>query len=304
MGSAFSSPSRLNMRVFLALLSCIAAASASTLLQAQWSKFKADHAKVYSSPAEEALRLSIFAKNVAKINEQNRAGQSWKSGINQFTDLTKEEFLSTYASGKIASRAPRKPVNYDNLQAKIADLPESVDWRDQGVVTMVRNQGACGSCWAFASSSVLGSYAKINNMTHDLIELSPQHLVSCVPNPLKCGGTGGCMGSIEPLAYTYASLFGIVTEDDYPYASGSGGNSRPHSALSTPPLLTAAAVLMEALSPLRCAALVLLCPTTPTLSAPPSCSSHSFSDKYDRDRYTNKKTSTHTLSEPPSCSSH
>merc|ERR1711936_1241745 len=124
----------------------------------------------------------------------------------------------------IASRAPREHVSYDNLQAKIADLPESVDWRDEGVVTMVRNQGACGSCWAFASSSVLGSYAKINNMTHDLIELSPQHLVACTPNPLKCGGTGGCMGSIEPLAYTYASLFGIVTEDDYPYASGSGGN--------------------------------------------------------------------------------
>merc|ERR1712210_30769 len=208
MGSAFSSTSR--MRVFLTLLSCIAAASASTLLQAQWSKFKADHAKVYSSPAEESLRRSIFAQNVAKIEEQNHAGQSWKSGINQFTDLTKEEFVSTYASGKIASRAPRNPVNYDNMQAKIADLPESVDWRDQGVVTSVRNQGACGSCWAFAASSVLGSYAKINDMTHDLIELSPQHLVSCVPNPLKCGGTGGCMGSIEPL--------------DYTYASGSGGN--------------------------------------------------------------------------------
>merc|ERR1712045_27265 len=115
MGSAFSSPGRLRMRVFLTLLSCIAAASASTLLQAQWSKFKADHAKVYSSPAEEALRRSIFAQNVAKIEEQNRSGQSWKSGINQFTDLTKEEFVSTYASGKIASRAPRKPVNYDNL---------------------------------------------------------------------------------------------------------------------------------------------------------------------------------------------
>merc|ERR1712010_320179 len=164
MGSAFSFPSR--MRVFLTLLSCIAAASASTLLQAQWSKFKADHAKVYSSPAEEALRRSIFAQNVAKIEEQNRAGQSWKSGINQFTDLTKEEFVSTYASGKIASRAPR---NHVNMQAKIADLPESVDWRDQGVVTSVRNQGACGSCWAFAASSVLGSYAKINDMTHNLI---------------------------------------------------------------------------------------------------------------------------------------
>merc|ERR1711990_930181 len=109
---AFSSPDRLKMRVFLAIFSCIAAASASTLLQAQWSQFKADHAKVYSSPAEEALRLSIFAQNVAKaflerctmctrirrcanyshsssqIEEQNRSGQSWKSGINQFTDLS------------------------------------------------------------------------------------------------------------------------------------------------------------------------------------------------------------------------
>merc|ERR1712045_134321 len=145
MGSAFSSSDRLKMRVFLGVLSCIAAASASTLLQAQWSKFKADHGKVYSSPAEEALRLSIFAQNVAKIEEQNRAGQSWKSGIDQFTYLTKEEFVSTYASGKIASRAPRQPVDYKNMQAKVADLPESVDWRDQG---------ACGSCWAFASSSV------------------------------------------------------------------------------------------------------------------------------------------------------
>merc|ERR1712088_237121 len=57
--------------------------------------------------------------NVAKIEEQNRAGQSWKSGINQFTDLTKEEFVSTYASGKIASRAPRQPVDYKNMEATV-----------------------------------------------------------------------------------------------------------------------------------------------------------------------------------------
>jgi hypothetical protein len=42
-------------------------------------------------------------------------------------------------------------------------------------------------------------------------------IYSCAPNPLKCGGTGGCMGSVEPLAFTYASLFGVVTEDEYPY---------------------------------------------------------------------------------------
>jgi len=206
------------------LFSLLASATASTLLQAQWHQFKADHSKVYASPAEETLRRGIFAQNVAEIEEHSRKGLSWSQGINQFSDLTKEEFVSTYASGRTPTRAARQPVSYEGMQESIADLPESVDWRDEGVVTMVRNQGACGSCWAFAASSVMGSYAKINNMTHDLVELSPQHLVACTPNPLKCGGTGGCMGSIEPLAYTYASLFGIVTEDDYPYASGSGGN--------------------------------------------------------------------------------
>merc|ERR1712154_268025 len=80
-----------------------------------------------------------------------------------------------------------------------------VDWRDQGVITSVRDQGRCGSCWAFASSSVMGSYAKISDMSHDLLELSPQQLVSCAPNPLQCGGAGGCQGSVEPLAFTYVS---------------------------------------------------------------------------------------------------
>lgn len=206
------------------LLFLVASASASSLLSSQWTQFKADHTKVYSSPAEEATRLRIFAENVAKMEVHNKQGLSWSQGINQFTDLTKEEFVSTYSSGRLPTRMPRAPVNYQGMQAKLADLPESVDWRDQGVITEVANQGACGSCWAFASSHVMASYAKINNMTHDLIDLSPQHLTACTPNPLKCGGSGGCMGSIEPLAYTYASLFGIATEEQYPYASGSGQN--------------------------------------------------------------------------------
>ena len=60
---------------------------------------------------------------------------------------------------------------------RLEDLPESVDWRKQGVITPVRDQGICGSCWAFSSSSAMASYAKINNMDHDLLDLSPQHLI-------------------------------------------------------------------------------------------------------------------------------
>ena len=65
---------------------------------------------------------------------------------------------------------PRKDI-------KLEDLPAEVDWRKQGVITSVRDQGMCGSCWAFAASSAMASYAKINDMDHDLLELSPQHLV-------------------------------------------------------------------------------------------------------------------------------
>jgi len=215
------------MKVVLSILFlCVASTTASSLLNSQWTKFKADFEKVYSTPAEEALRKATFAQNLAKVEEHNKKGLSWTEGINHFSDLTKEEFVNLYASGRTRTAGPRAAVDYQRQkkQNKMADLPAEVDWRTEGVVTQVRNQGQCGSCWAFAAASVMASYAAINDRSHELLEISPQHIVSCTPNPLKCGGTGGCMGSIEPLAYTYASLFGVVTEDEYPYVSGHGGN--------------------------------------------------------------------------------
>ena len=62
-------------------------------------------------------------------------------------------------------------------EIKLEDLPDEVDWRQQGVITSVRDQGGCGSCWAFAATSAMSSYAQINDMSHELLELSPQHLV-------------------------------------------------------------------------------------------------------------------------------
>merc|ERR1711862_603384 len=84
---------------------------------------------------------------------------------------------------------------------------------------MGKNQGQCGSCWAFATTAMIESYAGIA-MNGSTPILSSQQVTSCTPNPLKCGGTGGCSGSIPQLGYTYIQLFGHVTEDDYPYTSG------------------------------------------------------------------------------------
>jgi len=196
---------------------------------AEFQQFKEKHGKAYTNAREESSRFATFQENLEKIEKHNQEGHSWTLGITKFADLTKEEFAKTYASGRLPLRAVSSNARNIDLTNKkvirIEDLPASVDWRDQGVITDVRDQGQCGSCWAFASAATMSAYGKINDPTHDLVTLSTQHIVSCTPNPLNCGGTGGCMGSIEPLAFTYASLFGVVTEDEYPYTSGHGGNN-------------------------------------------------------------------------------
>ena len=93
--------------------------------------------------------------------------------------LLSGEFVATYASSRPNTRAlaNTKFAPKRRKEIRLEDLPVSVDWRDQGVITPVRDQGGCGSCWAFSSSSAMASYAKINDMDHDLLELSPQHMV-------------------------------------------------------------------------------------------------------------------------------
>jgi len=87
-----------------------------------------------------------------------------------------------------------------------------------GAVTDTKNQGSCGSCWAFATIEQVESYAAIANMS--LMELSAQEVTSCAPNTMSCGGTGGCHGSIPQLGYNYIQLFGLTTASEYPYWSG------------------------------------------------------------------------------------
>ena len=106
----------------------------------------------------------------------------------------------------------------------LKDLPESVDWRTHypPVVTPIKDQGHCGSCWAFAATAVLESHAALSSNHGELVSLSPQELVSCAPNPNHCGGDGGCSGSTGELAYDYVSKHGMVSEWEYGYTSYHG----------------------------------------------------------------------------------
>jgi len=192
--------------------------------------FKADFAKTYSSKEEEEGRRIIFeiARNNA-ISHNADKSNTWKQNVNQFSDLTQGEFRNSH--GYVSPLASKVYGNVEEADLNIpagfdvSDLPQSVDWREKNVVTPIKNQGACGSCWAFASTEQIESYVALDTADNTLLELAPQNLVSCSKNPDHCGGTGGCQGSIAELAYQFVEKNGIATEADYKYTSGTTGQT-------------------------------------------------------------------------------
>ena len=94
-----------------------------------------------------------------------------------------------------------------------------------GVVTPVKDQGYCGSCWTFAATECLESHVAISTGT--LFTLSEQQFVSCVENPDQCGGTGGCSGATMELAFEYAMENGLFTEWTYPCGSHTKKSREP-----------------------------------------------------------------------------
>ena len=211
------------MKVLLVISVLLALTLADEGTLQKFRDFKLKYKKTYRSIDEEIDRLKIFRANLAEIEAHNSGRSSYKKGVNQFTDLTKEEFKDTYLGLKTfpssLSSAERRLREARNTTRQ---LPDSVNWVDEGAVTGVKNQGACGSCWAFSLTSQVESYNYL--ATGQLVELSTQQVTSCTPNTLSCGGTGGCRGSVTQLGFNYLQLFGAVADADWPYVSGTTGD--------------------------------------------------------------------------------
>lgn len=171
------------------------------------------HGKHYHSDEERSYRMGIWARNFEEVVKHNarfvEGLETYEMGMNHFGDLFTEEFSAVYLMKDVDFNAEIN--NCKQLTQSEGDIPAEVDWTTKGAVTPVKNQGQCGSCWAFsATGSMEGGYFIKNGK---LLSFSEQQLVDCS----KSYGNMGCNGGIMEFAFSFVEDHGITTEDKYPY---------------------------------------------------------------------------------------
>ena len=168
--------------------------------------------KTYNS-SEYWSHYNNFVRNIDKISRHNSENHTWTMGINNFTDLSFHEFKNIYLKSRMLNHSYPSTTHISHKRHN----KSSVDWRKKGLVTPVKDQGQCGSCWAFSAvGSLEGAHAK---KTGKLVSLSEQNLVDCAYNFGNEGCSGGWMNeALEYVEYNH----GIDTEESYPYTAQDG----------------------------------------------------------------------------------
>ncbi|CAH4031476.1 unnamed protein product [Pieris brassicae] len=159
---------------------------------------------------EMAKRFEIFKNNVKRIHELNvNERGTARYAVTKFTDLSYEEFSNKYLGLKPGLR-DQNQIPFRMAEIPDVKIPDKFDWRSFGAVTEVKNQGSCGSCWAFSVTGNVEGQWKIK--TGELVSLSEQELVDC--DKLD----EGCNGGLPDNAYrAIEQLGGLEAENDYPY---------------------------------------------------------------------------------------
>ncbi|KAK8942828.1 hypothetical protein KSP39_PZI009196 [Platanthera zijinensis] len=184
----------------------------------RYQQWMAQHGKAYKDAAEKAHRFEIFKSNMEHVERFNAGKHKYWLGLNQFSDLTNDEFVGLYTGYKRPAskfNSPKTSFRYENVS--VAAVAATVDWRKRGAVTPVKNQGQCESCWAFSAVAATEGINKIKR--GKLVSLSEQELVDCDVN----GEDDGCKGGYMEDAFKFIiNNGGIDTERNYPYDAAAG----------------------------------------------------------------------------------
>merc|ERR1712045_773556 len=211
------------MKTAFALAAAAASVSAITVEESHIARFniwKGEHSKVYASIEEEQARIEVFLRNHKTIEAHNSdSTQTFTMGHNEFSDMTPEEFKSTMTgyTGMMG-----RSSGADSVHTQVGGEDAAKDWRSEGKVTEVKNQGQCGSCWAFSTTGSTESANLIKNggsASDPANQLSEQQLVDCSK------ANQGCNGGLMDYGFTYLKGLGASgddTESSYPYTAKNG----------------------------------------------------------------------------------
>jgi len=227
---SFTTQSVLKMAAKIAILAAsVAVATAAPLTEDQtqflFTRFVSTYNKEYSSNSFFS-KYSTFKANLNTIIAHNaKPDVTYQMAVNEFADLTFEEFSSKLGLKPIKADYARS-LNTGNLPAANADKK---DWREEGAVNAMKNQGQCGSCWAFSANAAIEGANQIAN--GKLYDLSESQLVDCSASY----GNHGCQGGLMTNAFEYViAAGGLCQTKDYPYvAQGSACKSSKCTAAAT-----------------------------------------------------------------------
>jgi len=187
----------------------------------EWASFKVKFNPQFADESDEAYRFSVFQQNLADATEMQKRNPLAQFGVTKFSMMTKEEFSAKNGYRSILAEdneydVPPLPFTL-YTEAQLRDVPSSVDWREKGAVTPVKDQGQCGSCYSFSTTGNIEGVAAVAG--HPLVSLSEQEFVSCVA---VTPPGGQCHGGLPSLNFQWLMKNrngDVITEEAYPYGS-------------------------------------------------------------------------------------